>query len=914
SDAIKSTVSKTDFDKATGKLTGDISTLQQRANGFDATVTKINNLAVGGRNLYLNSRVLADNYGTNSGAVVTVEPFDSVTNMWHIVAGQNAGGNVGIYLWDYANGGIPNNSDWSYSADIKGTGKAVQFGIEASDKSPVKGTIGREWSRISQTGNVGTPQHKTIVMYFDTTNSPLDVYIKLPKLEIGNVATDWIPAPEDVDSNIAQVKLTADGVSDIVSNPTTGLSTRVQKAEGTLSTVAGTDIPALKQATFWQPYSSLNFNDYTKQGSFFFNTTAAKTNGPTSSNSWIYLMVEQGTSGNDRIKQTAWYDGVNGVKVTYVRTLNSGTWSPWYANDNDSVTTISQTNSSIQREITDRQNGDSNTLQAGKDFTTSQIKNYDSGVQSQISQVSDGILAKVGATNLFPNSEFDADYGYRRKDGQTVLSLATKNNIDGAYNGTVSVTSTGANWQGYWTNNIQVQGGQKYSASVKVHYTNGGLTNGVALLDLWFVDRSGNRISSATATTSQVSSPYWVQLISEGFTAPINAVYLQMSLLVSNAGAGQVAVFTQPMLTATEKLQKYTPNNGVSAQLSLLKDNWALGINDNSGALIAGINGDTSNVRIAAKQLIVSADTTFQGINWLDGAIIRNASIGTAQIANAAIGTAQISSLDVAKISGNTTNFIKSNWNSAYNNVTIDSTGMIIKSSGASASISTFKSNMQEYKFYIDNTLYVANQITPAGITIRSNITRGAAIKESSVMTMGGNTDGFSVEKSPYGLNVEGIEIGDPNGAYKAENMAFGISMAQSTGVAPQLIWAGSATGKVIASNGKTWDNPAGWIIPDNIRFSTWDSSASQILFDSTTKMVINSQRIEISQQRASDHGWSTMMVGLKYVGRDRQNWIGFTDGSGGAGVGFDGTQDVWIVIKGLAYSMYDLFGRVGMR
>ncbi|MCS9991499.1 hypothetical protein, partial [Weissella confusa] len=31
SDAIKSTVSKTDFDKATGKLTGDISTLQQRA-------------------------------------------------------------------------------------------------------------------------------------------------------------------------------------------------------------------------------------------------------------------------------------------------------------------------------------------------------------------------------------------------------------------------------------------------------------------------------------------------------------------------------------------------------------------------------------------------------------------------------------------------------------------------------------------------------------------------------------------------------------------------------------------------------------------------------------------------------------------------------------------------------------------
>ncbi|MCG4286360.1 hypothetical protein K9863_01410, partial [Lactobacillaceae bacterium KNUT 0156] len=45
SDAIKLTVSKTDFDNTTGKLSGDISTLQQRADGFDATVTKVNNLA-----------------------------------------------------------------------------------------------------------------------------------------------------------------------------------------------------------------------------------------------------------------------------------------------------------------------------------------------------------------------------------------------------------------------------------------------------------------------------------------------------------------------------------------------------------------------------------------------------------------------------------------------------------------------------------------------------------------------------------------------------------------------------------------------------------------------------------------------------------------------------------------------------
>ena len=399
---ITAKVSQTDYDQKTGKLSGDISKLQQTAKGFEATVTKVDNLAVGGRNLYLNSRVLADSIGGNGPVKATVEPFDSTTNMWHIVAAQGVGGWIGIYLPDYGKGKIPDNSDWSYSADIKGTGKVSGFGIEDSTKTPVKGNIGSTWSRISVTGHVNEPQNKTIIMYFDTTNSPLDVYIKLPKLETGNAPTDWAPASEDIETALAQVKVTADGVSSIVSNPTTGLSTRVQTAEGTLNKVNGTDIPALQNATFWQPYSSLNFNDYTKQGSFFFNTTTAKTNGPTTSNAWTYLIVEQGTSAKDRIKQTAWYDGVAGVKITYVRTLNSGIWSPWYANDNDSVTTISQTNSDITQEISDRKNGDSNTLQSSKDFTTSSITSYNRGIQSKFAQTSDAILAKVGATNLFP--------------------------------------------------------------------------------------------------------------------------------------------------------------------------------------------------------------------------------------------------------------------------------------------------------------------------------------------------------------------------------------------------------------------------------------------------------------------------------------------------------------------------------
>ena len=151
-----------------------------------------------GRNFYLNSKTIENTYRINVGAKVTREPFDSTTNMWHIVAEQGTGSNVGIYFWTYGNGELPDSSDWSYSADVKGTGKILRFGIEGGSKEPVIGAVGSEWSRISQTGHFDSVDSKTITMYFDATSSPLDVYIKLPKLEFGKMPTPWSLAPEDV--------------------------------------------------------------------------------------------------------------------------------------------------------------------------------------------------------------------------------------------------------------------------------------------------------------------------------------------------------------------------------------------------------------------------------------------------------------------------------------------------------------------------------------------------------------------------------------------------------------------------------------------------------------------------------------------------------------------------------------------
>lgn len=73
-----------------------------------------------------------------------------------------------------------------------------------------------EWKRYSVTFTVteGMLSKETGITYFgyETDKSTEDgkfVYFACPKLELGNVATDWTPAPEDVDADISNVQNSA---------------------------------------------------------------------------------------------------------------------------------------------------------------------------------------------------------------------------------------------------------------------------------------------------------------------------------------------------------------------------------------------------------------------------------------------------------------------------------------------------------------------------------------------------------------------------------------------------------------------------------------------------------------------------------------------------------------------------------
>lgn len=159
-----------------------------------------NGQLVYGRNLLLNSKTLSWGIVNNTATTSTKVSYDSATNMWHITSPKGGSTNAGIYFSQTNNvsNTITAGQQWAFSFDIKGTGVYSQFGIEwSSPFNKLSGNVPTDWTRVSSTGTAAGTGAKAVIIYFNSIDVALDVYIKLPKIEIGNVATDWTPAPED---------------------------------------------------------------------------------------------------------------------------------------------------------------------------------------------------------------------------------------------------------------------------------------------------------------------------------------------------------------------------------------------------------------------------------------------------------------------------------------------------------------------------------------------------------------------------------------------------------------------------------------------------------------------------------------------------------------------------------------------
>lgn len=557
-DAIKATVSKTDFDKATGKITGDISTLQQRADAFDVTVAKVNDFSVGGRNYVLNSDISTSSNIINFKTSIPVSEFSgkkiiiSVQVDYDNITGFDSGSKNHRILFE------PTFID-------KKTGKTIYVGpiITPNVGESFHGRISSlvDFSNMEIISAMSDANTLGQGMYVQGLISDTPVVVSKPMIEIGTQPSDWSPAPEDASTQMAQIKLTADGVYQTVNDPKTGLNTRVSTAEGNITKVQ---------------------------------------------------------------------NNVNGL-----------------------TNSVTQTANGLTQEIKDRASGDSNTLQAGKDFTTSQIKSYDQNVQTKITQTADSIAAQVSANGI-RYVRFNSQ-GNTETTGTHFRELKA---IDNKGNDILSGRSATAS------------AGASITGSGATGATDGSQTTYISLdpgpnVDKFIVYDLG----ALHYDLQEVDLSMWTNY----------RTYYSVNVQVSADGKMWRTIFNENV-KATGGIDTKIGLSSVSNStvLSLLKDNWSIGIADNAGKITSGIVADSHNMNLISKKITISADTTFLGNNFMDGALIKNATVGRAQIADLSVDSSKIINLDVNKITGNVANFIRTYWDGRYGSTSIDSEGMTV--------------------------------------------------------------------------------------------------------------------------------------------------------------------------------------------------------------------------------------------
>lgn len=172
--------------------------VQETANSISREIRNIREsipTSVGGRNYITDSDKLTN---INSGGTNWEKTVENGTLVFTKVRATESTG-----IWTQIMPILKDNFQneiLTWSVDVKAS-KNISFNNVGQETNGFKGRVDitTQWQRISHTFTNRYTQHYAFVFYqMIGTCSPGDkVYIRLPKLEKGNVATDWTPAPED---------------------------------------------------------------------------------------------------------------------------------------------------------------------------------------------------------------------------------------------------------------------------------------------------------------------------------------------------------------------------------------------------------------------------------------------------------------------------------------------------------------------------------------------------------------------------------------------------------------------------------------------------------------------------------------------------------------------------------------------
>lgn len=161
--------------------------------------TAVNNLQIGGRNLYLGTKDFSGNWENLSQWKVESEKYDGLTVIsrylsWSGVAKPQ---DVACKAGD----------TFTYSLYMKTSGEDIQAvvtGLKQTNFKTIYVTVSPEWKRYTFVIQATSDGYMS-PRISKTESNYTSLYICGIKLESGNKATDWTPAPEDTDSSISEV-------------------------------------------------------------------------------------------------------------------------------------------------------------------------------------------------------------------------------------------------------------------------------------------------------------------------------------------------------------------------------------------------------------------------------------------------------------------------------------------------------------------------------------------------------------------------------------------------------------------------------------------------------------------------------------------------------------------------------------
>ncbi|UZT19668.1 phage tail protein [Pasteurella multocida] len=414
-ESIKASVRK-EYEKNASAISNLEKTTQDHALQISTVHSKFNQLEIGGRNLLKHSEKLNKNWGKNGGVTLDTD---------HGIATLTANGRLvalsQVLIED--------------QVEVK-DGKVVLSFDALSNKSGklnlrLRRYTGSTHSDISAYVTVDSRDYKRYSVVFDYQKSEgqtrLSVEIvtyekdgtvfniKKPKLELGNIATDWTPAPEDVDVAISEVS--ADIIQHKQSQATVNKST-ADKLDSLTARVGLSE----SEIQLIQKTASEKDKSFSTKLETLDSKVAQNTSGISDLKETKASKDEVASLARKELK-SEWTDEVNATKLDLTSKITA--LEQTVSNENKSLAVKSET---LEAKFNQLQIGGRNLL---KQTRTLNSWNKNSGVTLDTDH---GIATLTANGRLVALSQVLIEDQVEVKDGKVVLSFDALSNKSGKLN------------------------------------------------------------------------------------------------------------------------------------------------------------------------------------------------------------------------------------------------------------------------------------------------------------------------------------------------------------------------------------------------------------------------------------------------------------------------------------------------